>query len=222
MTDQVVEEDIDEQEELWDDEEEEEDEFGMVCGEETCDLEGYEEDPQTHKKKIPDPPDVQEYYSRSLSAEYPCLKCGKPVRWGGLCPECTRAANDAIVETTIEVSPELWDAWEKLYSADTLASSNHARGIIHYRNKTYVNHGMHSGGNSLPTIHASECVPQDNFHGHQTYFYNQLEIYNGSGGMFHCNYERFDSERQMWVILPDQVTYFVRKDEPVYQQTSMF
>lgn len=218
MSDQLPETD-EEQEELWDDEEEE-DEFGVVCGEETCDLEGYEEDPKTHKKKVPEPPDVQEYYSRELNHEYPCIKCGKPYRWGGLCDECTRAANAAVVYTKVEVPAEQFDSWDGLYSGDTLME-NRARGLIHYKNKSYVVTGGVSGRTIQPVLIAHEVVPQDSWHG-EHYFYSQLIVHNGSGGPFHSNYQRFSAERGMWVILPNQVTEFTRKDEPTYQQASMF
>jgi hypothetical protein len=70
-------------------------------------------------------------------------------------------------------------------------------------------------------IDGHEVVPASTWSGSKL-SYTDLVLYNGSGGPFHSNCHLFKVGKTEWVILPDKVTHFVKRDEPVFKQANLF
>jgi hypothetical protein len=144
-----------------------------------------------------------------------CIRCGIKCTYY-LCNDCAKKANAEVIHTTVEIPPDLYEEWDALYSADTLGE-NRARGVFLYHGKHFVN----IGGLAGTWFEGHEVISAEAWDG-PTYGYGDLPRVNGTGGPFHGNCQKFTCRGEAWVMLPNLITRFIRKDEPVYKQVSMF
>lgn len=138
-----------------------------------------------------------------------------------ICMACARKENDKVVFTEHYIGAELFEKWSALYSGQSLGEEDRAKGVFVYEGKMLVCFGGASGGKDAPRFDCYEVVPAEMWDGPKL---TSLELspHNGSGGPFHGNYHLFKCRGNEFVVKPYLVTRFIRGDEPVYKQETLF
>lgn len=148
-----------------------------------------------------------------------CSVCGEPDRLG-LCTNCAEGENAKVVFTEHYIGAELFEKWANLNSAQHLGEDK-ARGVFTFEGKMLVCFGGSSGGKAAPRFDCFEIVPAEMWDGPKL-SYAELTTHNGSGGPFHQNYHLFKCRSNEFVVKPYLVTRFIRNDDLVLEQGSLF
>ena len=149
-----------------------------------------------------------------------CNKCGAEATLY-ICSTCAQKENDKVVFTEHHIGAELFEKWANLNSAQSLGEEDRAKGVFIYEGKMLVCFGGSSGGKQAPRFDCFEVVPAEMWDGPKL---SSIELtpHNGSGGPFHGNYHLFKCRGNKFVVKPYLVTRFIRDDEPVLEQGSLF
>jgi hypothetical protein len=149
-----------------------------------------------------------------------CKYCGAKCILN-ICTDCTQKENGKVVYTEHYIGAELFEKWSALYSGQSLSEGDRAKGVFVYEGKMLVCFGGSSGGKQAPRFDCHEVIPAEMWDGPKLSS-AQLTDHNGSGGPFHGNYQLFTCKGNEFVVKPYLVTRFIRNDELVYEQESLF
>lgn len=149
-----------------------------------------------------------------------CKECGANASLY-LCMECTRKENAKVFLTEHYIGAELFEKWSALYSGQSLGEHDKAKGVFVFEGMMLVCFGGAIGGKQAPRFDCFEVVPAEMWDGPKL---TSLELtpHNGSGGPFHGNYHLFSCRGNQFVVKPYRVVRFIRGDEPVLEQGSLF